>query len=118
MLTGDRRGVVRAWDLAGHRVAKEFPPGTGASITALATTNDGSTAAIGLTYDAERWGNLPTVHRKPLAMVAHMRQVADGTLAPAEAVKAYHGALQKQGIKPARSVEDDLVITEAPLKAD
>ena len=45
-----------------------------------------------------------------------MRQVADGTIAPAEAVKAYHSELQKRKIKPARSLDDDLVVTEAPLK--
>jgi len=77
-----------------------------------------------LIYQAERYGaRVALFGRKinlaedPLAMVAHMRQVAEGTIAPAEAVKAYHGALQKQGIKPVRSVEDDLVVTEAPLKA-
>ena len=50
-------------------------------------------------------------------MVATMRQVAEGNIAPAEAVKAYHGELQKQKIRPARSLEEDLIVTEAPLKA-
>ena len=36
---------------------------------------------------------------------------------PAEAVKAYHGALQKQGIKPARTLANDSEITEEALKA-
>ncbi|WP_374378715.1 hypothetical protein [Dongia sp.] len=53
----------------------------------------------------------------PLAMVACMRQVAEGTLSPQEAVKAYHGALAKGGMKPTRSLEDDLTVTEGPLKA-
>ncbi|WP_119302215.1 hypothetical protein [Dongia deserti] len=77
-----------------------------------------------LLYQAERYGaRVALFGRKinlaedPLAMVAMMRQVADGTIAPAEAVKAYHGELQKQKIKPARSLDDDLVVTEAPLKA-
>ena len=52
----------------------------------------------------------------PLAMVAMMREVADGSLAPAEAVRAYHGELQKQGIRPQRTLEDDAEITEAVLK--
>ncbi|MDQ0391916.1 hypothetical protein [Labrys monachus] len=52
----------------------------------------------------------------PLAMVSLMRQVADGTVGPEEAVRAYHGELQKQSIKPARSFEDDNIITEAPLQ--
>ena len=77
-----------------------------------------------LIYQAERYGaRVALFGRKinlaedPLAMVAHMRQVADGAITPAEAVKAYHGELQKQKIKPARSLDDDLVVTEAPLKA-
>ena len=52
----------------------------------------------------------------PLAMVALMREVVDGNVAPAEAVRAYHGELQKQGIRPARTLEDDTEITEAVLK--
>jgi len=77
-----------------------------------------------LIYQAERYGaRVALFGRKinlaenPLAMVSFMRQVADGTIAPAEAVKAYHGELQKQKIKPARSLDEDLAITEAPLKA-
>lgn len=77
-----------------------------------------------LLYQAERYGaRVALFGRKinlaedPLAMVAMMRQVADGAIAPADAVKAYHGELQKQNITPARTLDDDLVVTEAPLKA-
>ena len=52
----------------------------------------------------------------PLAIVALMRQVADGAIAPAEAVRAYHAEIQKKGLKPARALEEDLAITEAVLK--
>ena len=52
----------------------------------------------------------------PLAMVAMMREVVDGNLSPTEAVRAYHGELQQQGIRPARTLEDDTEITEAVLK--
>jgi hypothetical protein len=76
-----------------------------------------------LVHQAEKYGaRLALFGRKinlaeePLALVALMRQVADGTIAPDEAVRAYHGELQKQGITPARSFEDDNTITEAPLK--
>ncbi len=54
----------------------------------------------------------------PLAMVAMMREVADGNLSPQEAVRAYHGELQKQRLKPLRPLEDDMAITEAVLKQD
>ncbi len=42
------------------------------------------------------------------AFIEHLRAVADGHLEPAEAVRSYHGALQRHGIRPMRSLEDDL----------
>ncbi len=38
-------------------------------------------------------------------------------MTPPEAVKAYHAALQKQGLKPVRELEVDSAITEAVLKS-
>ena len=52
----------------------------------------------------------------PLAMVALMREVTDGSLSPQEAVKAYHGELQKQHLKPQRALEEDMAITETVLQ--
>jgi hypothetical protein len=76
-----------------------------------------------LLYQAERYGaRVALFGRKinlaesPLAMVEHMRAVVEGSLGPVEAVRAYHGELQKQGIKPIRSLDDDNVITEAVLQ--
>ena len=43
-----------------------------------------------------------------LAFVRFLRWIADGEIAPEEAVKAYHGVLQQLGIKPLRSLEDDM----------
>lgn len=51
-----------------------------------------------------------------LLMIELLRCVADDELSDEEATKAYHGGLQERGIKPLRSLEDDLEITEAPLK--
>lgn len=75
-----------------------------------------------LIHQAERYGaRVALFGRKilladsPLAIVAMMRQVADGAITPEEAVKAYHGALQKEKIKPARALDEDLKITEKPL---
>jgi len=48
-------------------------------------------------------------------MVKFMRAVADGALAPLEAVKAYHEALRGQGVAPARDFAADSEITEAAL---
>ena len=76
-----------------------------------------------LLHQAERYGaRLALFGRKinladsPLDIVRFMREVADGAISPGEAVRAYHGALQSQGISPARSLADDDVVTEAVLK--
>jgi len=52
----------------------------------------------------------------PLDIVAMMREVVARTVTPAEAVKAYHGALEKKKIAPARTLADDIELTEQPLK--
>jgi len=43
-----------------------------------------------------------------LAFVRFLRLIADGEVSAEEAVRAYHGVLQKLGIRPHRSLEDDL----------
>jgi hypothetical protein len=43
-----------------------------------------------------------------LAFIRFLRWIADGEIAPEEAVKAYHGVLQKLGVKPQRSLEEDM----------
>jgi hypothetical protein len=45
-----------------------------------------------------------------LAFVHMLRLIADGEIEPEEAVHAYHGVLQALGIKPQRSLADDLVL--------
>ncbi len=40
--------------------------------------------------------------------IKYLRALADGHIAPDEAVRAYHGELQGQGIKPYRPLEEDL----------
>ncbi|CAN7626371.1 hypothetical protein [Rhizobium sp. LjRoot254] len=77
-----------------------------------------------LIHQAEKYGaRVALFGRKinlaedPLAMVKYMRAVADGDLAPQEAVKAYHGALQAAGQKPLRALETDMEITEKVLKS-
>ena len=76
-----------------------------------------------LLHQAERYGaRVALFGRKinlaesPLEIVRLMRQVADGGISPDAAVKEYHAALQKQGIKPSRSLDDDNQITEQVLK--
>jgi hypothetical protein len=42
-----------------------------------------------------------------LSFIEQLRALADDATTPAEAVKAYHAALQKHGIKPLRSLAED-----------
>jgi hypothetical protein len=46
-----------------------------------------------------------------LAFISFLRLIADGELPATEGVKAYHGVLQKLGIKPYRTLSEDLQIT-------
>ncbi len=62
------------------------------------------------------FGRKINLAEQPLALVALMRQVADGSVTPEEAVRAYHGELQRAGIAPVRALEEDRVVTEAPLR--
>jgi hypothetical protein len=48
-----------------------------------------------------------------LTFVSYLRRLADGEIAPTEAVRAYHADLEKLKIRPTRSLEADL----APLSA-
>lgn len=74
--------------------------------------------AFALVADAKRHGaRVALFGRKinaaehQLSFVEHLRRVADDQIAPAEAVKAYHGALQTLGISPRRSLAEDLELT-------
>jgi hypothetical protein len=62
------------------------------------------------------FGRKINLAESPLAIVALMREVASRNVAPAEAVRAYHAELEKQGLTALRSFEDDERITEAVLK--
>jgi hypothetical protein len=81
------------------------------------TTHD----AFALVHDAKRHGaRVALFGRKinaaedQLSFVQYLRLVADDQILPAEAVKAYHGALQALGIPPRRSLDQDLELTSAP----
>jgi hypothetical protein len=51
----------------------------------------------------------------PLDLLAHFRPVIERNMTPAEAVKSYHAVLATKKLKPVRSLEDDLRITESVL---
>jgi hypothetical protein len=46
-----------------------------------------------------------------LTFVKHLHMIANGQIAAAEAVRSYHGELQKLGIKPVRDLKSDLELT-------
>lgn len=52
----------------------------------------------------------------PIELVRLMRAVVEGRASSLEAVKAYHGALQKAGLVADRSLEDDSQITDPILQ--
>jgi hypothetical protein len=45
-----------------------------------------------------------------LAFIQFLRYIADGEIHPEEAVRAYHGVLQQLGVRPHRSLEEDMVL--------
>jgi len=85
---------------------------------ASGTTRD----AFQLLYDAKKYGaRVALFGRKinnaecQLAFVEFLRLIADGHLEPVEAVNAYHGVLQKLGIPPHRSLQEDLTQTTGSM---
>ena len=74
--------------------------------------------AFQLIHDAQKYGaRVALFGRKinlsenPLAFIELLRRVVDGEVTPVEAVKVYHGVLQKTGIRPQRSLQQDLQLT-------
>lgn len=52
----------------------------------------------------------------PLTLVKLMRKTIEQSITPTEAVRQYHAELKDAGIKPQRSLRQDLLITDASLK--
>ena len=74
--------------------------------------------AFQLIYDAQKYGaRVALFGRKinlsecPLAFIELLRYVVDGEIKPVEAVKAYHNSLDKMGIPPQRTLQQDLLLT-------
>lgn len=53
-----------------------------------------------------------------LAFIRFLRYLADGEITPEEAVRAYHGVLQQLGIKPHRTLADDLQLQTNVMSYD
>ena len=50
-----------------------------------------------------------------LSFVQFLRWIADGQIAPEEAVRAYHGVLEGLGVRPIRPLAEDMKLTEPAL---
>ena len=81
--------------------------------------------AFRLIHDAQKYGaRVALFGRKinnaehQLAFIEMLRLITDGKIGPEEAVRAYHGVLQGKGIKPQRSLEEDLKLTDQAMSYD
>ena len=82
------------------------------------TTRD----AFQLLHDAQKYGaRVALFGRKinnaenQLAFVHFLRLIVEGQVGPVEAVKAYHAVLGRLGLRPHRSLDDDLQVTDQSM---
>ena len=78
--------------------------------------------AFKLIHEAQKYGaRVALFGRKinnaehQLAFIEMLRFITQGTVSPEEAVRAYHGVLQAKGLKPLRSLPDDLKLTDPAM---
>ena len=71
--------------------------------------------AFQMLHDAQKYGARVALYGRKinnaenqLAFIHFLRLIVDGAIGPVEAVKAYHAVLQRLGVAPRRSLEDDL----------
>jgi len=81
--------------------------------------------AFKLIHDAQKYGARVALYGRKinnaehqLAFIEMLRAITDGRVNPEEAVHAYHGILQAKGIKPHRSLADDLKLTDQAMSYD
>jgi hypothetical protein len=82
------------------------------------TTRD----AFQLLHDAQKYGAKVALYGRKinnaenqLAFVHFLRLIVEGQIGPADAVKAYHAVLGRLGLKPHRTLDDDLQVTEQSM---
>jgi hypothetical protein len=71
--------------------------------------------AFNMLWEAKKYGARAALFGRKInnaehqpSFITHLRALADGNAQPAEAVRAYHGDLEKLRIKPHRSLNEDL----------
>jgi hypothetical protein len=81
--------------------------------------------AFRLIHDAQKYGaRVALFGRKinnaehQLAFIEMLRLITDGRISPEEAVRAYHGILQAKGLRPHRTLEEDLKLTDQAMSYD
>ncbi|MFA7234536.1 MAG: hypothetical protein WC076_10535 [Terrimicrobiaceae bacterium] len=74
--------------------------------------------AFQLIHDAQKhgarvalFGRKINLSESPLAFIELLRRIVDGEVSPVEAVKVYHGVLQQTGVRPQRTLQQDLRLT-------
>lgn len=64
------------------------------------------------------YGRMINNSEHQLTFIQHLRRIADGEITdPSEAVRSYHSAIEKLGIAPYRSIEDDLTLSTDSSKS-
>ncbi len=73
--------------------------------------------AFQLLYQSKKYGGRAALFGRKinqaenqLAFIEFLRYIADGVIEPEEAVRAYHSVLQKLGVPPQRTLEQDLTL--------
>jgi hypothetical protein len=81
--------------------------------------------AFKLIHDAQKYGARVALYGRKinnaehqLAFIEMLRFLTEGKVTPEEAVRAYHGVLQAKGIKPNRTLADDLQQTDQAMSYD
>jgi hypothetical protein len=81
--------------------------------------------AFKLIHDAQKYGARVALYGRKinnaehqLAFIEMLQFITDGKVTPEEAVRAYHGVLQAKNIKPHRSLEEDLQMTDQAMSYD
>ncbi len=81
--------------------------------------------AFKLIHDAQKYGAHVALYGRKINNAEHqlgfiemLRLITEGRISPEEAVRAYHGILQAKGIKPNRSLTDDLQLTDQAMSYD
>lgn len=62
------------------------------------------------------FGRKINLSEHPLTFIRYLRAIVEEAITPEEAVRAYHGELQKLGLRPARSLTDDLQLTDSVMR--